>query len=153
MNCYLPDEAATVGLASRVAHLLPPEPAGWTFLLEGTLGSGKSTFARGLLRAFGHAGPVPSPTYTLIEPYRLSVGTVYHVDLYRVANAEELRFLGWTELDDGLRLVEWPDRAPGLDTSADLRIHLDYEGAGRRAVVDGLSARGRELAGRLAIIG
>ncbi len=150
MSWYLPDEAGTTAFASRVARLLPSDPAGWTLLLEGKLGAGKSTFARGLLRALGHTGPVPSPTYTLVEPYRLAVGTVYHVDLYRVASADELRFLGWTELDDGLRLVEWPDRAPGIEASADLRIHLDYEGSGRLVTVFALSGRGRLLAGRLA---
>lgn len=150
MSRYLPDEAATVAFAGRVARFLPAALAGWTILLEGTLGAGKSTFARALLRALGHDGPVPSPTYTLVEPYRLDGGTAYHVDLYRVASADELRFLGWTELDDGLRLVEWPDRAPELANTADLRLRFDYEGSGRRVAMEGLSERGRALAARLA---
>jgi tRNA threonylcarbamoyladenosine biosynthesis protein TsaE len=148
VSCYLPDEAATAALAARIARRLPADLAGWTLLLEGSLGTGKSTFARALLRSLGATGPVPSPTYTLVEPYRLATGTVYHVDLYRVASAEELRFLGWTDLDDGLKLVEWPDRAPGLENSADLRVCLEYEGTGRRATVEGLSTRGRQLAAR-----
>jgi tRNA threonylcarbamoyladenosine biosynthesis protein TsaE len=150
MSCYLPDEAATAALAARIARRLPADLAGWTMLLEGSLGTGKSTFARALLRTLGHTGPVPSPTYTLVEPYRLATGTVYHVDLYRVASAEELRFLGWTDLDDGLRLVEWPDRAPGLADSADLKICFEYEGSGRRVTVEGLSTRGSQLAARAA---
>lgn len=148
--CYLPDEAATAAFAARIGRSLPADLAGWTLLLEGSLGTGKSTFARALLRALGHTGPVPSPTYTLVEPYRLAAGKVYHVDLYRVASAEELRFLGWTELDDGLRLVEWPDRAPELSDSADLRVCFEYEGSGRRATVLGLSRRGSQLAARAA---
>ena len=103
--------------------------AGMTILLEGDLGAGKSTFARGLIRALGHSGPVPSPTYTLVEPYALPAVTVYHVDLYRVSSEDELRFLGWNELDDGLRLVEWPDRAPQLAGTADIRLLLEYDGA------------------------
>lgn len=153
MSTFLPDEASTAAYAARVGRMLPSQPdglAGWTILLEGHLGAGKSTFARALLRTLGHTGPVPSPTYTLVEPYRLAAGNVYHVDLYRVASADELRFLGWTELDDGLRLVEWPDRAPALAQSADLRVHLDYEGSGRRIALTGISERGRALAARLA---
>ena len=150
MSRYLPDESATAAFAERLARLLPADLAGWTILLEGCLGAGKSTLARALLRVFGHTGPVPSPTYTLIEPYRLAAGNVYHVDLYRVSGADELRYLGWDELDDGLRLVEWPDRAPELAASSDLLVHLDYEGAGRRAAVTGLSERGRLLAAALA---
>ena len=97
----------------------------------------------------GHEGAVPSPTYTLIEPYDVGGNSIYHVDLYRVVDEEELRFLGWTELDDGFRLVEWPDRAPGLTASADLRISLAYAGDGREVEVTGLSERGRALADTL----
>ena len=145
MKIYLEDEAATTALAQRFAPVLPESSSGLTVLLVGELGAGKSTFARGLIHAMGHKGPVPSPTYTLVEPYHLSSATVYHVDLYRVSSKEELRFLGWNELDDGLRLVEWPDRAPELANSADVRLTLSYDGAGRSAQIDGLSVRGQDL--------
>ena len=149
MNAHLEDEAATVRFAGLLQQALPADLGGWTVLLEGELGAGKSTLARALLAAMGHAGPVPSPTYTLIEPYDVAGNIVYHVDLYRVVDEEELRFLGWTELDDGFRLVEWPDRAPGLTAAADLRISLSYEGAGRRVELTGLSERGTALAATL----
>lgn len=140
--------------AEQFAAALPAKLAGITVLLEGELGAGKSTFARGLIRALGHGGPVPSPTYTLVEPYQLAAGTVYHVDLYRVADADELRFLGWNELDSGLRLVEWPDRAPELAEAADVRLRLGYDGGGRQCDIDALSATGdeilRELGGHIA---
>jgi len=145
----LPDEQATIALAEALKRELPSDVAGWTVLLAGDLGSGKSTLARALIHSLGHTGAVPSPTYTLVEPYALEGGTVYHVDLYRVADPGELHFLGFDELDGGLRLVEWPDRAPDLERAADLRIKLDYLGAGRQAQVLGLSERGRELARRL----
>jgi tRNA threonylcarbamoyladenosine biosynthesis protein TsaE len=122
--------------------LLPEDTSGWTVLLEGELGAGKSTFARALIIAMGHTGPVPSPTYTLVEPYQLSDKIVYHIDLYRIAGEQELRYLGWTEFDDGLRLVEWPDRLPALADQSDLRITLVYQGEGRRADIEGLSERG-----------
>ena len=153
MKRELPDAAATERLAGDVLAGLPANPAGWTILLEGELGTGKSTFARALIRAMGHQGAVPSPTYTLVEPYELPRALVYHVDLYRISDEDELRFLGWTELGDGLRLIEWPDRAPGLAATADLRIRLAYAEPGRGAAVEGLSARGRALVAALAAAG
>lgn len=146
MNRFLADEAATNEFAKDVLGAMPESLAGWTMLLSGELGAGKSTFARALLRGAGHTGAVPSPTYTLVEPYSLDAGAFYHVDLYRVSDEEELRYLGWNELDDGFRLVEWPDRAPGLVQEADLALELSYEGDGRRAELRGLSERGSALA-------
>ena len=145
MTIFLEDEAATTALAERFRAALPETWSRFTVLLEGELGAGKSTFARGLIHAMDHSGPVPSPTYTLVEPYHLPSGVVYHVDLYRVASEEELRFLGWNELDDGLRLVEWPDRAPELANLADVRLTLSYDGTGRSVQIDGLSPQGHEL--------
>ena len=145
MRRHLEDTAATEALAHELLDRLPADTAGWTLLLEGDLGAGKSTFARALILAMGHTGPVPSPTYTLVEPYDLPGRIVYHVDLYRISDEEELRYLGWSELEEGLRLVEWPDRAPGLTASADLRVRLEYAGAGRDVTVEGLSARGQAL--------
>lgn len=149
MRRYLADEAATIDFGSHFLTELPDNLAGWTVLLSGELGAGKSTFARALIRAAGHAGPVPSPTYTLVEPYELTRGTIYHVDLYRIGSEEELRYLGWNELDDGFRLVEWPDRAPGLAERADLAVNLRYEGEGRSVDVTGLNERGADFVDRL----
>ena len=150
MNVFLADETATVALAGRLLDTLPDDLAGWTVLLSGELGAGKSTFARAFITGAGHSGPVPSPTYTLVEPYALPRGKIYHIDLYRIADEEELRYLGWKELDDGCRLVEWPDRAPGLMALADLEITLSYDGDGRRAELAGRSDRGKALLSELA---
>lgn len=145
MKRFLADEAATVVLAEAIFAALPRDLAGWTVLLEGELGAGKSTFARALIKAAGHQDAVPSPTYTLVEPYKLAAGNIYHIDLYRVSDPDELRYLGWNELDDGIRLVEWPDRAPELLQDSDLAVHLEYDGNSRKASIRGLSARGSEL--------
>jgi tRNA threonylcarbamoyladenosine biosynthesis protein TsaE len=145
MRRHLENPGATEALACELLDELPADTAGWTLLLEGDLGAGKSTFARALIHAMGHRGPVPSPTYTLVEPYQLGGRLIYHIDLYRVSDEEELRYLGWTELEEGLRLVEWPDRAPGLTAAADLRIRLAYAGVGRDVSVEGLSERGQAL--------
>jgi len=149
MKHFLSDEAATIAFGQAVLDALPADLAGWTLLLRGELGAGKSTFARALIRAAGHEGPVPSPTYTLVEPYSLSRGNIYHVDLYRVSDEEELRYLGWNELDNGCRIVEWPDRAPGITEQADLSLVLTYDGEGRTADLVGLSDRGKILVARL----
>ena len=145
MKRFLPDEAATTAFGRELLDALPQDLAGWTLLLTGELGAGKSTLARAFIKAAGHTGAVPSPTYTLVEPYNLARGNIYHVDLYRVSGEDELRYLGWNELDDGCRIVEWPDRAPGLTGQADLAITLSYDGVGRTIEVEGLSDRGKRL--------
>jgi tRNA threonylcarbamoyladenosine biosynthesis protein TsaE len=145
MKRFLPDEGATIAFGQEMLGALPDDLAGWTLLLTGELGAGKSTFARAFIKAAGHTGAVPSPTYTLVEPYNLPRVNIYHVDLYRVSSEDELRYLGWNELDNGCRLVEWPDRAPGLTSQADLSVSLYYEGDGRSVEVLGLSERGRAL--------
>ena len=141
----LANEAATRRLGAALATALPSPAAGLLVTLSGELGAGKSTLARALLVALGHDGPVPSPTYTLVEPYELDAGNVYHVDLYRIGSADELEYLGWDELADGLRLVEWPERVAGLADSADLAVELGYAGDGRRARLTAGSERGAAL--------
>jgi tRNA threonylcarbamoyladenosine biosynthesis protein TsaE len=141
LELALPDEAATAQFAAVFAGLLPADIRGWSVLLQGELGAGKSTFARALIRSLGHQGPVPSPTYTLVEPYELPGGQVYHVDLYRIYNPEEIEYLGWSDWQDGLLLVEWPERAGQFLAAADLMIILEYQGEGRRARLSALSER------------
>lgn len=145
----LADPAATEALARALIRALPAAPSGWTILLEGDLGAGKSTLARAMLRALGHDGPVPSPTYTLIEPYDFSTFVAYHVDLYRIDDEEELVHLGFHELGDGFVLIEWPERVAGLASRADLEVRLDVAAAGRVATLRALSDRGAEVIARL----
>ena len=145
LSVTLADESATIDLGRRFSESLPADVRGWLVLLQGDLGAGKSTFARALLHALGHKGAVPSPTYTLIEPYEINDRKFYHVDLYRIADAEELDFLGWSELRDGLALVEWPERVASLTNTADIAVKLIYDGAGRKAELDYRSERARKL--------
>jgi tRNA threonylcarbamoyladenosine biosynthesis protein TsaE len=149
ISIALKDEAASIALGGALANALGDRRAGWMLLLKGDLGAGKSTVARALLRALGHEGSVPSPTYTLVEPYDLSSGYVYHIDLYRIASLEELEHLGWSDLSDGLILLEWPEKAPEVMEQADVLVELTYEGSGRRATVSALSARAQEIVSSL----
>lgn len=138
----LPDVAATEDLGRRLAAALPIDTSGWMILLAGDLGAGKSTLARALLRGLGFEGIVPSPSYTLVEPYEIHGRAVYHVDLYRISGESELPFLGWAEIRDGLLMIEWPERVPALREQADLSVGLEFDGDARKAEIAWLSERG-----------
>lgn len=134
MRRVLPEESATAGLGSELAASCPPGP-GLLLSLRGELGAGKSTLARALLRRLGVSGPVRSPTYTLTETYDTPVGSVLHMDCYRLAAPDELDGLGYREWRDQHRLliVEWPERAGGALGPVDLDLQLSYRDPGREA--------------------
>ena len=119
--------------------------------LDGNLGAGKTTLSRGLVRGAGHQGAVKSPTFTLVEPYELSSATIYHFDLYRLVDPEELEFLGIRDYleGDSLCLIEWPEKGKGLLPSPDLKITIAAEGTGRRLIVESYSAHGLAACQRL----
>jgi tRNA threonylcarbamoyladenosine biosynthesis protein TsaE len=137
----LADAAATEACGARLAGCCE---AGLLVFLQGELGAGKTTLVRGLLRALGYAGPVKSPTYTLVESYRLRGLAVHHLDLYRLGDAEELEWLGIRDLlaGDALCLIEWPERGAGVLPQPDLLLRLDYQGQGRRVHLETLTERG-----------
>ena len=129
MRCWLADDAATARLSALLASTLP---APRVVHLRGELGAGKSTLARGWLRALGIDGPIRSPTYTLVERYPLAAGgEALHLDLYRIAAPDELEFLGLDDADARLWLVEWPERGSGALPAPDLVVTLDVAAGGR----------------------
>ncbi|HKX99820.1 MAG TPA: tRNA (adenosine(37)-N6)-threonylcarbamoyltransferase complex ATPase subunit type 1 TsaE [Steroidobacteraceae bacterium] len=147
MELTLPDEAATRRVGEALARALPDISRESLLVgLSGDLGSGKTTLARALLRALGVTGAVRSPTFTLVEPYETSRGSVHHLDLYRLdPGPGTLEGIGYRDLraEPGLVLVEWPERAAGALGTADLLLQLALEGAGRRISVAAAGESGR----------
>jgi tRNA threonylcarbamoyladenosine biosynthesis protein TsaE len=127
----VPNEAAMLDLGAAFAARLGGNEL---VFLEGELGAGKTTFARGVLRGLGYGGHVKSPTYTLVEPYELANVRVYHLDLYRIADPGELDFIGLDELlnERAIKLVEWPERAGRRLPAPDAVIRICAAPEGRR---------------------
>ena len=117
---------------------------GLLITLQGDLGAGKTTLARGILEGLGYSGIVKSPTYTVVEPYELSVGMIYHFDLYRIFDPEELEFLGFRDyLNEGyLCIIEWPERGDWFVHSADLCIAIEPIESGRKIYLRSNSREG-----------
>ncbi|HEX7380704.1 MAG TPA: tRNA (adenosine(37)-N6)-threonylcarbamoyltransferase complex ATPase subunit type 1 TsaE [Nevskiaceae bacterium] len=130
----LPDLAATEALGASIAYAMDERPGGAIYL-RGPLGAGKTSFARGLLRALGVTGAVRSPTFTLMEVYETRRASILHLDLYRLSGSDELYQLGVDEYppDAWWWLVEWPERAAEGLPPASLEIEFAYAGSGRRA--------------------
>ena len=119
----LNDENDTMRLASALAKT---NPVG-SLWLSGDLGAGKTTFTRYLLQALGHTGAVKSPTYTLVEPYRIYDRAVYHADLYRLNDPDELDFIGFFEYFDepnSLVIIEWASKAEQILPKPDITINI-----------------------------
>ncbi|MCB1704419.1 MAG: tRNA (adenosine(37)-N6)-threonylcarbamoyltransferase complex ATPase subunit type 1 TsaE [Halioglobus sp.] len=138
------DEAAMVEFGAQLGAVCEP---GLVIFLQGDLGMGKTTFSRGFMHSLGHQGAVKSPTYTLVEPYRLRDMDVYHFDLYRLGDPEELEFMGIRDYfgDMSVCLVEWPERGVGALPLADLRINIAAEGRGRRLQYTAQTEQGRRV--------
>jgi tRNA threonylcarbamoyladenosine biosynthesis protein TsaE len=140
LNLNLPDEAATLKLGVALAAGAAP---GHVLHLRGELGAGKTTVARGLLRALGYAGRIKSPTYAVVEPYSLSRLDLYHFDFYRFADKAEWVNSGFRDYFNpaAVCVVEWPERAGGLPPP-DLAIRLEIAGEARRALIEACTPAG-----------
>ena len=125
------DEAAMLALGAQIADYFPK---GGLISLHGDLGAGKTTLVRGLLRNLGYQGVVKSPTYTLVEPYQIAERAIYHFDLYRLTEPDELEYMGMRDYlqATNLCLIEWPEKAADLLPAADLQIHIQHAHSQRK---------------------
>lgn len=146
VSLSLPDAAATEALGRSLAPLLRPRDI---VALHGDLGAGKTTLARGLIRALvgDEALAVPSPTFTLVEIYDTPAGPLWHFDLYRLNNPDEAWELGIEQgFAEAICLIEWPERLGGLLPASRLDLSLAIEGQTRRAILAGGDAWPQRLA-------
>ena len=153
LSVHLPNEEATLKMGEQLAQLClkalqsKQEQAlanqALCIFLEGDLGAGKTTLTRGILRALGYSGTVKSPTYTIVESYQLNQAAItppvlelYHFDLYRLQDPEELELMGIRDYfaRPAICLLEWPDRGAGFLPQPDLMIQLSYEDDGSRTL-------------------
>jgi len=115
-----------MALGGKIADAFPQ---GGLIFLHGDLGTGKTTLVRGLLRHLGFKGTVKSPTYALVEPYHIASRDIYHFDLYRLADPEELEYMGGRDYlsSDALCLIEWPEKAQGFLPTENLNLFIQHD--------------------------
>ena len=143
-SVWMADEASLVAFGARLAGALEP---GLVIEVSVELGAGKTTLSRRIIQARGHKGAVKSPTYTLVEPYESLIPPVYHFDLYRISNADELIHMGIEDYftPTTVCLIEWPERCQGALPPADVVITLTHAGSGRQLALRACSAAGDTL--------
>ncbi|MBL4820276.1 MAG: tRNA (adenosine(37)-N6)-threonylcarbamoyltransferase complex ATPase subunit type 1 TsaE [Gammaproteobacteria bacterium] len=162
---FLENEAATERFGQMLAWSTSSRPVdekrhngtdalstlGGRIYLNGELGAGKTTLARGLMRGYGYQGAVKSPTYTLVEPYEFPLFNIYHFDLYRLSDPREVEFLGVSEYfeTENLCLFEWPLNGKSAIPEPDLNIELCIQGQGRQLSWQAKTPRGQIIAERL----
>lgn len=144
----LKDEAATVAFGHKIAISISDHISGpLAIYLYGDLGAGKTTLTRGIVTGFGFNGRVKSPTYTLVEPYELAQRTIYHFDLYRLGDPEELEFMGIRDYftDNALCVIEWPQQGEGFLPTADISVNLMYVEQHRQIKLTSSTPQGEKL--------
>ncbi|NLY64220.1 MAG: tRNA (adenosine(37)-N6)-threonylcarbamoyltransferase complex ATPase subunit type 1 TsaE [Alcaligenaceae bacterium] len=156
LTVYLPDETSTDRLAQALASTIKPEISkgysnkpeagtGGRIHLKGDLGAGKTSFARAFLRAMGVTGRIKSPTYALLESYKVSSLYLYHFDFYRFSDSNEWQDAGFREnlLEDAIVLIEWAEKAGSSLPAPDIELSLSYASSGRNAQIQAFSERGQ----------
>jgi len=128
---YVSNESEMEALGATVSASVKP---GTVIFLKGNLGAGKTTWVRGFLRGLGYQGNVKSPTYTLVEEYHFEHALVFHFDLYRIVDAEELEWMGMREYfrPNAILLIEWPEKGIGFLPTPNLFLNIDILDTGRK---------------------
>ena len=148
LDYFLADEDATIAIGSALARAVKTKlKQGIVVFLNGDLGAGKTTLTRGFVRGMGHKGNVKSPTYTLVEPYDLADWHVYHFDLYRLSDPEELEYMGIRDYfeDNCCCFIEWPEKGTGMLAKEDVVINIAYIGEQRNISLQASTEKGSEL--------
>jgi tRNA threonylcarbamoyladenosine biosynthesis protein TsaE len=125
----IPTSVAMEKLGSNLANIYRHKRC--IIHLYGDLGTGKTTLVRGFLRGLGYQGIVKSPTYTIVEPYTIDKNTIYHFDLYRLSDSEELEYLGIRDYLDSICLIEWPEKGKDFIPKPNLKIYLSHHKTAR----------------------
>jgi tRNA threonylcarbamoyladenosine biosynthesis protein TsaE len=154
LEYFLADERDTIAVGESLAKVVltqgeqsdKAQPALIVYL-NGDLGAGKTTLTRGFVSGMGHQGNVKSPTYTLVEPYELSPWHIYHFDLYRLSDPEELEYMGIRDYfsENCCCFIEWPEKGTGILAKADIVIDLDYQDEQRKVKLCAFSVRGETV--------
>ncbi len=133
----LDNDEQMVAFGERLGRALAACEGAVSVYLQGDLGAGKTTLSRGILRAFGHTGAVKSPTYTLVEPYEFGGRKLFHFDLYRLGDPEELEYMGIRDyfVAPNICLIEWPERGFSLLPVADINLHITPALVGRHILL------------------
>lgn len=149
VNCqwWLADEFETIAFGQTLGEAISAVSVLTTVFLEGDLGAGKTTLTRGILKFFGHSGAVKSPTYTLVEEYKLPLRTLYHFDLYRLGDPEELEYMGIRDYfsKTSVCILEWPSRGEGILPDPDLILTITVQDDGRLVKLRAASDVGRQI--------
>ncbi|MEW5010071.1 MAG: tRNA (adenosine(37)-N6)-threonylcarbamoyltransferase complex ATPase subunit type 1 TsaE [Cycloclasticus sp.] len=128
------DEQAMLDAGAKLALQLQP---GMLVFLQGDLGAGKTTLVRGVLRGLGHQGAVKSPTYNLVEAYLINEQTLFHFDLYRLMDDEELEYMGMRDYlnKESICFIEWPDKGAGFLPEPDMLLEIKINGCQRELLI------------------
>jgi tRNA threonylcarbamoyladenosine biosynthesis protein TsaE len=144
LSVNLEGERKMQDFGAQLATAIGKIDAPLLMLLNGDLGAGKTTISRGLLQGLGHQGAVKSPTYTLVEPYELDIGVVYHFDLYRLIDSEELEHIGFSDYlsEAKLCIIEWPENGGSYIPQPDISIDISVYQSGRRLTLSSATESG-----------
>ncbi|MEE6032004.1 tRNA (adenosine(37)-N6)-threonylcarbamoyltransferase complex ATPase subunit type 1 TsaE [Avibacterium paragallinarum] len=146
---YIPDEITMCRFGAKLMQIVSQMASekGIVIYLNGDLGAGKTTLSRGMIQGLGYEGKVKSPTYTLVEEYHLAGKSIYHFDLYRLSDPEELEFMGIRDYFNAqsICLIEWSEKGRGLLAEPDLIIQIDYVDDARNLTLHAKSKQGEQI--------
>lgn len=148
LDLFLATEQDTIDFGQSLAKVCQ---APCIIFLEGDLGTGKTTLVRSFIQALGYQGTIKSPTYTLVEPYTIQQQLLFHFDLYRLQDPQELEFIGIEDyfMQKGIFLIEWPERGTGVLPPADLTCYIQHRSLGRQLQVSAKTEYGEKILANL----